>query len=692
MSEEHKINIVLTLDDKQFTGSIKTSGDAAKFFEKSVGKSAKHATGSINDLNQKLSQAKAKFDSLSPSSRDYGKTLKEVHSLQRRVSNVTGKMNESFTKSDKVVKHSAGSINDLTAKLKLARTNLNALSPSSAKYARSLQHVQAIQNRLMRTTSKATTGISKLGGASGHTGFAVLNMNRVISDAPFGMIAISNNIDPLMQSMMMLRTEAGGVKGAFKGLAKSMMGPLGLMTAVALVTAIVTKMSMGSSKAKTAIKNQKDETDELIKKLREYKTTLQDLEKLELIGGGATIKRKIRLKEAKIVAAKAALNQVPLSKQSPLLTWRRKEKLLLLEADLKVLKKSYKIVTGLVEDYSEIIATVLPNAIKLGGKELASYLVSLGMTTDKIRVVKNSLQETTGGLATNTQAYQDNLTAVKHLGDALSEIEGKTKTSKKPKAIEIGLEIIPSTLTKGQQKIFNVVKEQLRVAGIRWDSGMQAYALSVALRVEEDTSIKLKPTKTIGKKHKIKLTQKEVQELRFQANLLSTALNEVGNTMVDAFFEGNLQIGLMIENVGKLILKLLIVQGIKLGLNAAIPGLGLFGMFSGGGLSHKPTQFTFANPKVFKNAPHFTGGGVAGGGIPSILHPKEMVLTESDQANLLNIIRGAGGQGFGGGGGTDINIKLGLRASKNKFVSDLNKAQTNYNSARGVGRVSIINS
>ena len=37
MSDEHKINIVLTLDDKQFTGSIKTAGDASEFFKKTVG-------------------------------------------------------------------------------------------------------------------------------------------------------------------------------------------------------------------------------------------------------------------------------------------------------------------------------------------------------------------------------------------------------------------------------------------------------------------------------------------------------------------------------------------------------------------------------------------------------------------------------------------------------------------------------
>ncbi|NCU77215.1 MAG: hypothetical protein EBV59_09800, partial [Synechococcaceae bacterium WB7_1C_051] len=60
------------------------------------------------------------------------------------------------------------------------------------------------------------------------------------SDAPFGFIAIANNIEPLIQSFQSLGKQSGGTGGALKALAGSLVGPGGLLLGISLVSSAVT--------------------------------------------------------------------------------------------------------------------------------------------------------------------------------------------------------------------------------------------------------------------------------------------------------------------------------------------------------------------------------------------------------------------------------------------------------------------
>jgi hypothetical protein len=59
-------------------------------------------------------------------------------------------------------------------------------------------------------------------------GQSIVNLGRVLQDAPFGFIGIANNLNPLLESFQRLSKEAGGAKGAFKALASSLLGTGGL--------------------------------------------------------------------------------------------------------------------------------------------------------------------------------------------------------------------------------------------------------------------------------------------------------------------------------------------------------------------------------------------------------------------------------------------------------------------------------
>jgi hypothetical protein len=46
---------------------------------------------------------------------------------------------------------------------------------------------------------------------------ALMNMGRVVQDAPYGFIGIANNINPLLESFQRLKAETGTTGGAIKG-------------------------------------------------------------------------------------------------------------------------------------------------------------------------------------------------------------------------------------------------------------------------------------------------------------------------------------------------------------------------------------------------------------------------------------------------------------------------------------------
>jgi hypothetical protein len=72
------------------------------------------------------------------------------------------------------------------------------------------------------------------------TAQAFTNLNRVVQDAPFGFIAIQNNIDPLIQSFQQLKLQTGSTGGAIKALAAGLIGSGGVLFAFSAITSIIT--------------------------------------------------------------------------------------------------------------------------------------------------------------------------------------------------------------------------------------------------------------------------------------------------------------------------------------------------------------------------------------------------------------------------------------------------------------------
>lgn len=96
----------------------------------------------------------------------------------------------------------------------------------------------------------ASAALPELSRSSVSASGALIDIGRVAQDAPFGFIAIQNNIPPLIDSFSRLVKSTGSVVGALKTIGSGLVGFGGIGLAVSLATSALTLFSMASRKTK----------------------------------------------------------------------------------------------------------------------------------------------------------------------------------------------------------------------------------------------------------------------------------------------------------------------------------------------------------------------------------------------------------------------------------------------------------
>jgi hypothetical protein len=136
------------------------------------------------------------------------------------------------------------------ADVQQAVTSLNTLNAS-------------LNNTTQTAANVGTAGMNQLTKGTNQANFALVNFSRVASDAPFGIIGIANNIDPLVQSFVSLRKETGSGKAALAALGASLTGGGGLILGISLVTSALQFAQIGFDRWFKSTKDTKKETESL---------------------------------------------------------------------------------------------------------------------------------------------------------------------------------------------------------------------------------------------------------------------------------------------------------------------------------------------------------------------------------------------------------------------------------------------
>jgi hypothetical protein len=104
---------------------------------------------------------------------------------------------------------------------------------------------------------------------TGRANSALTDLSRIAQDAPFGFIAIQNNISPLIESFGRLKTETGSTGGALKAMLSGLTGPAGIGVAVAVVTSILTVFAQHMGHTKDEVDKNKESLDNFNKSLKD---------------------------------------------------------------------------------------------------------------------------------------------------------------------------------------------------------------------------------------------------------------------------------------------------------------------------------------------------------------------------------------------------------------------------------------
>jgi hypothetical protein len=119
-----------------------------------------------------------------------------------------------------------------------------------AIYQKQLQSLAAtLSSQIPPAAAKTAASLNNVNKAVANANPTLTNFGRVIQDAPFGILGIANNIDPLISSFQSLKASTGSTGGALKSLFAGLAGPAGIAIGVSAVTSALIAFGPQISKA-----------------------------------------------------------------------------------------------------------------------------------------------------------------------------------------------------------------------------------------------------------------------------------------------------------------------------------------------------------------------------------------------------------------------------------------------------------
>jgi len=201
-------------------------------------------------------------------------------------------------------------VSSLQSSLKAAENTLVQFE-SALKKATSIGEINYL-NKNIANLNTTITGLkqqaSQLGKPIGDASQSLINFSRIAQDAPYGIMGIANNLNPMVESFQRLAKTEGGTKKALQAMISGLAGPAGIGVAIGVVSSLAVTFSKEISeffKGPTAeLEKFKEELNKVAQEI--YKLIGQEQTKrtkgillVELITGGNKTQREEALKQLK---------------------------------------------------------------------------------------------------------------------------------------------------------------------------------------------------------------------------------------------------------------------------------------------------------------------------------------------------------------------------------------------------------
>ena len=170
-------------------------------------------------------------------------------------------------------------VSTLEAELIKAQNELRQFQ-NTLKKTTDVGTIKTLNENIANTSGKIAHLNDRLGQSSKSMGDAsqsLINFSRIAQDAPYGIMGIANNLNPMVESFQRLAKTEGGTKKALQAMVAGLAGPAGVGVAIGVVSSLAVTFSkeiIAYFKGPTA------ELEEFNKKLKEVADNLY-----KLIGG-----------------------------------------------------------------------------------------------------------------------------------------------------------------------------------------------------------------------------------------------------------------------------------------------------------------------------------------------------------------------------------------------------------------------
>lgn len=123
--------------------------------------------------------------------------------------------------------------------------------------------VLKLQKDIAKSSKNGAKSLKGLGDATGSATSATMELSRVISDAPYGIRGMANNITQLVSQLGTASTKAGGFGAALKLMGKQLLGPLGIVFAITAAVSALDYFYGANKKAEEGTNDFRKEVEEL---------------------------------------------------------------------------------------------------------------------------------------------------------------------------------------------------------------------------------------------------------------------------------------------------------------------------------------------------------------------------------------------------------------------------------------------
>ena len=177
-------------------------------------------------------------------------------------------------------------VSTLEAELIKAQNELRQFQ-NTLKKTTDVGTIKTLNENITFTSSKIAhlnDRLNQSGKSMGDASQSLINFSRIAQDAPYGIMGVANNLNPMVESFQRLAATEGGTKKALQAMVAGLAGPAGVGVAIGLVSSLAVTFSkdiIAFFKGPTA------ELEEFNKKLKEVADNIY-----KLIGGEQTKRTK----------------------------------------------------------------------------------------------------------------------------------------------------------------------------------------------------------------------------------------------------------------------------------------------------------------------------------------------------------------------------------------------------------------